>query len=69
MRGVELVSEQDAMTTVLENLGEFDNQKHFVRVSQFKLNSYPKELACKEDRKRPWKVGDWIIHFAVSRTM
>jgi hypothetical protein len=60
------MSEQDVMRTLLEELGEFDSEnKHLLKVPQFKLNSYPEEIRCLENRDRPWKSGDWIIHFAV----
>ena len=65
MRGQDGVSEQDAMRIVLSNLTEFEKPKSFVRVPQWKLNAYPEEISCSEDRDRPWRKGDWIIHFPV----
>jgi galactosyl transferase GMA12/MNN10 family len=60
-------SEQDAMKKLLQKANEFEEgNKHMIRVPQWKLNSYPEEISCKEDMKRPWRVGDWIIHFPVS---
>ena len=60
------VSEQDVIRTALENLGEFgEGNKHLLVVPQFKLNAYPKEIGCHEDRERTWRKGDWIIHFPV----
>jgi mannan polymerase II complex MNN10 subunit len=68
MRNEPNKSEQDCMRTILENDGEFDKgNKHFLLVPQYKLNSYPDELGCVEDRERHWKQGDWIIHFPVCR--
>ena len=68
MRGQKGVSEQDAMRKVLENLNEFEKGKALVRVPQWKLNSYPEEISCRESHERPFKRGDWIIHFAVYRS-
>lgn len=66
MRHTEGLSEQSAMRDVLEARGEYDNgNKHFIRVPQFKMNSYPEPI-CREDPDRPWWPGDWIIHFPVS---
>jgi hypothetical protein len=67
LRGQQGVSEQDAMRIVLQELGEFEEGKgkYFARVPQWKFNAYPQELTCREDTDRPWKRGDWIIHFAV----
>ena len=71
LRGQDRVSEQDAMRTVLENLGEFEvgKGKFFVRVPQWKLNGYPEEITCRADKDRPWKQGDWIIHFPVRKLL
>jgi hypothetical protein len=60
------LSEQDVMKKLLLKDNEFEEgNKHMLKVSQWKLNSYPEEISCKEDRLRPWRVGDWIIHFPV----
>jgi len=60
------MSEQDIFRTELERMGEFgDGNKHLLMVPQYKLNAYPDEIGCREDRSRPWKEGDWIIHFPV----
>jgi len=65
MKGTPRTSEQDAMRTVLESLDEFNKPKHLVRVPQWKMNSYPDEISCHEDRTKKWAPGYWIIHFAV----
>ena len=65
MRHTKDRSEQDAMREVLEVRGEYGSgNKHFIRVPQFKMNSYPEPI-CREDHDRPWRPGDWIIHFPV----
>ena len=60
------MSEQDILRDTLEKMGEFGSgNKHLLIVSQFKMNAYPAEIGCHENRERPWQPGDWIIHFAV----
>jgi hypothetical protein len=60
------VSEQDVLRDTLEKMGEFGSgNKHALAVSQFRMNAYPAEIGCHQDRKRTWQRGDWIIHFAV----
>jgi mannan polymerase II complex MNN10 subunit len=66
MRHTPEVSEQGVMKSVLESSKEFENSKHFLKIPQYMLNAYPEEIPCIEDSKRPWRSGDWIIHFPVS---
>jgi mannan polymerase II complex MNN10 subunit len=67
MRRTPNKSEQDCLRDILESTDEFGaGNKHLLMVPQFKLNAYPSEITCQERQERPWKRGDWIIHFPVS---
>lgn len=66
MRWTPNKSEQDCIRDLLDSTEEFSTgNKHLLLVPQYKLNSYPEEIGCRADQDRPWRTGDWIIHFPV----
>ena len=70
MRFTPSKSEQDCLRDLLQSTNEFGaGNKHLVIVPQHKLNIYPSEITCREKQDRPWKRGDWIIHFPVNTRM
>lgn len=60
------MNEQLAIENYLEARAEFDvGNKHFMKIDQHKMNAYPEEITCYQDISRPWRPGDWLIHFPV----
>jgi hypothetical protein len=66
LRFMKGINEQMAIEDFLEARGEFDyGNKHFIKIDQYKMNAYPEEITCHQDGGRPWRPGDWVIHFPV----
>ncbi|KAF2727594.1 hypothetical protein EJ04DRAFT_505494 [Polyplosphaeria fusca] len=54
-------SEQDAMVELLKQ-EKAAARTH--RVPQWKLNSFPQEIACFDESRQVWEPGQLILHFA-----
>jgi mannan polymerase II complex MNN10 subunit len=56
------MSEQDSTVKLLKEDGLSASRVHVV--PQWKLNAFPKEIACYDEDKRVWERGTFILHFA-----
>lgn len=39
------------------------SDQHIKFIPQYKANAYPEEIKCLEEEDRPWRAGDFLIHF------
>lgn len=56
------MSEQDAMRDLIAQNKESGGRT--VQVPQWKLNAFPKEIACFDESDRVWEPGMFVLHFA-----
>lgn len=56
------LSEQDAMAKLIQDDPASGNRT--VQVPQWKLNAFPKEIACFDDSDKAWEPGTFTLHFA-----
>lgn len=56
------MSEQDCMAKLLKEDKSTSDVVHFV--PQWKLNAFPKEIACYDESNKGWEPGTFVLHFA-----
>ncbi|KAF1994059.1 glycosyltransferase family 34 protein [Amniculicola lignicola CBS 123094] len=56
------MSEQDAMVQLMKN--EPAEMARTIQVPQWKLNAFPKEIACFDESRQVWEPGMFMLHFA-----
>ncbi|KAH7399353.1 galactosyl transferase GMA12/MNN10 family-domain-containing protein [Pyrenochaeta sp. MPI-SDFR-AT-0127] len=56
------MSEQDSTVKLMKDDKASADRVHVV--PQWKLNAFPKEIACFDESRQPWERGTFILHFA-----
>jgi mannan polymerase II complex MNN10 subunit len=57
-----LLGDQDSMQALLQSNSPLT--QHVLRIPQWKINAFPKEIGCYDMHKREWEKGMFVVHFA-----
>lgn len=56
------LSDQDSLGRLFKE--DEASAQRTVRIPQWKINAFPKEIACFDEAKKGWEHGSFVLHFA-----